>query len=160
MSESGPKKPMAPRCEHIAELVIRIDPPIEIGDIGGAERRVIPIIGGTVKGPRLNGVIKAAGADFQIIRADGVADLVARYVIEADDGALIYIKNAGLRHGPPELIAKLRRGEPVDPSLIYFRTTPRFETAAPAYAFLTRHIFIGMGARFPDRVELSLWMLL
>jgi hypothetical protein len=111
-----------------------------------------------VKGPRLNGRIRPAGADFQIIRPDGVAELVARYVIEAENGALIYIENIGIRHGPPELMAKLRRGERVDPSLIYFRSAPRFETASPEYGFLTRHLFIAVGARFPDSVALGLWM--
>ena len=122
------------------------------------ERRVIPITGGTGKGPRLNGIIKPAGADFQIIRPGGVAELSALYVIEAEGGALIFIENTGIRHGPPELMAKLRRGESVDPSLVYFRSVPRFETASPEHGFLMRHIFIGVGARFPDRVALRVWM--
>ena len=150
----------APRLEHIADLTIEIATPIEVGETGQGERRVIPITGGKVEGPRLNGRIRSAGADFQIIRAGGVAELVARYVIETNDGALVYIENTGIRHGPPELIEKLRRGEAVDPTSIYFRTVPRFETASPTYAFLTRHLFIAMGARYPDRVSLGLWMVL
>jgi len=149
-----------PRLEHIADLTIEIAAPIEVGETGHGERRVIPITGGKVSGARLNGNIRPAGADYQIVRPGGVAELVACYVIEADDGALIYIENTGIRHGPPELIARLRRGEPVDPKLIYFRTMPRFETASPKYAFLTRHLFIGVGARHADRVELGLWMVL
>ncbi|MFI5011406.1 MAG: DUF3237 domain-containing protein [Hyphomicrobiales bacterium] len=150
----------APRLEHVADLAIEIAQAIEVGETGIGERRVIPIIGGTVKGKRLNGRIMPAGADFQIIRATGIAELVASYVIEADNGALIHIENTGIRHGPPELIAKLRRGEEVDPSLIYFRTAPRFETASLEHAFLMRHLFIGIGARFPTSVALGVWMVL
>jgi Protein of unknown function (DUF3237) len=149
-----------PRLEHIADLTVEIAAPIEVGETGHGERRVIPISGGRVSGPRLNGRIRPAGADFQIVRPGGLAELGACYVIEADDGALIYVENTGIRHGPPELIARLRRGEPVDPGLIYFRTMPRFETAAPKYAFLMRHLFIGVGARHPDSVMLGLWMVL
>jgi hypothetical protein len=148
----------APELEHIADLTIEIAQPIEVGETGTGERRLIPIIGGTVKGKRLNGRIRPAGTDFQIIRPTGITELVARYVIEADNGGLIYIENAGIRHGPPELIAKLRRGEEVDPGLVYFRTAPRFETASLEHAFLMCHLFIGIGARFPTSVALGLWM--
>src|SRR5262245_55936682 len=116
----------APPLEFVAELKVSIGPPIEIGETGTGERRVIPITGGTVAGPRLAGAIRPGGADCQIVRPDGMTELVARYVIEAEGGALIFVENAGIRHGPPELIAKLRRGEPVDPARIYFRTVPRF----------------------------------
>ena len=149
----------APRLEHVADLDIELAETMEVGETGAGERRVIPIIGGTVKGPRLNGRIRPAGADFQIIRPNGVAELHACYVIEADGGELISVENRGIRHGPPELIARLRRGEEVDPDLIYFRTLPRFETASPRHHFLNRHLFIGIGARYPDRVKLGLWML-
>jgi hypothetical protein len=148
----------APSLEHVADLAVEIAEPLEIGEMGAGERRVIPIIGGTVEGPRLKGRIRPAGADFQIIRSCGVTELVARYVIEAEGGVLIYVENSGLRHGPPELMAKLRRGESVDPTQIYFRTVPRFETASPDYAFLTRHIFIASAARFPREVKLRIWL--
>jgi hypothetical protein len=111
-----------------------------------------------VAGSVLNGRILPGGADFQIIRPNGIAELAARYVIEADDGALVYVENNGIRHGPPELMEMLRRGEAVDPTLIYFRTAPRFETASPRLQFLTRRLFIAVGARWPDRVTLAVWM--
>jgi hypothetical protein len=115
---------------------------------------MIPIAGGEVTGPRIRGKVLPGGADFQIMRADGVTDLHARYVIEIESGQLIYVENTGVRCGPPELMEKLRRGEAVDPALIYFRSTPRFETAAPGYEWLMRNLFICAGARFPDRVEM------
>jgi hypothetical protein len=144
---------------HVADLVVRIAEPIEIGRIAGNLRRVIPIAGGEVLGTglggkELRGKVLPCGADFQLMRADGVTDLHARYVIEVEERQLIYVENSGVRYGAPALMEKLRRGEMVDPGLIYFRTTPRFETAAPGYEWLMRNLFICSGARYPDRVEM------
>jgi hypothetical protein len=138
-----------PRLLHAADLVVRIGTPIEMG-----KRRVIPITGGEVTGPLIRGRVLPGGADYQIVRPDGVTDLEARYVIELEDKQLIYVQNSGLRDGPPELLEKLRRGELVDPASIYFRTVPRFETSAVGYEWLARSIFLCSGARFPDRVEM------
>src|ERR1700733_6804223 len=143
-----------PGLVHVADLLVRVAEPIEIGRISGNLRRMIPIVGGEVLGPRILGRVLPGGADFQIMRADGVTDLHARYVIEIEAGQLIYVENSGVRYGPPELMEKLRRGEAVDPALIYFRTTPRFETAAPGCEWLMRNLFVCSGARFPDRVEM------
>jgi hypothetical protein len=144
-----------PGLLHVADLVVRIAEPIEIGRIAGNLRRMIPIAGGEVLGPRIQGKVLPGGADYQVMRADGVTDLHARYVIEIEDRHLIYVENSGIRYGPPELMEKLRRAEAVDPALIYFRTSPRFETAAPGYEWLMRNLFVCSGARFPDRVEMS-----
>jgi hypothetical protein len=143
-----------PGLVHVADLVVRIAAPIEIGLISGNLRRMIPIAGGEVLGPLIFGKVLPGGADFQVMRADGITDLHARYVIQLEAGQLIYVENSGVRYGPPELMEKLRRGEPVDPALIYFRSTPRFETAAPGYEWLMRNLFVCSGARFPDRVEM------
>ena len=140
---------------HVADLIILVAEPIEIGS-----RRVIPITGGEARGPKLHGHILPAGADFQVVRGDGVTELHARYVLETSCGALIYIENSGLRHGPADAMEQLRRGQPVDPALIYFRTTPRFETIAESHSWLTRHVFIGDGARHPDRVEFAVYQVL
>jgi hypothetical protein len=149
-----------PALEHVADLVARIATPIEIGRIAGNLRRVIPILGGEVLGPHIRGKVLPGGADYQVMRSDGITDLQARYVIETDDRCLIYVDNQGVRYGPPELMEKLRRGEPVDPALIYFRSTPRFETAAPGYEWLMQSLFLCSGARFPDRVELRFFRVL
>jgi Protein of unknown function (DUF3237) len=151
---------LTPSLEHVADLVAGIAQPIEIGRIAGNLRRVIPITGGEVTGPRLRGKVLPGGADYQIMRSDGITDLEARYVIQTDDQSLIYVENSGIRYGPPELMEKLRRGEPVDPALIYFRSTPRFETAASEYEWLMQSLFICSGARFPDRVELRFYRVL
>jgi len=143
-----------PQLVPVADLVVRIGAPIEIGRIAGNLRRVIPIASGEVLGPRIRGRVVPGGADFQVMRADGITDLHARYVIETEDRHLIYVENTGVRFGPPELMEKLRRGEEVDPGLIYFRSTPKFETAAPGYEWLMQNLFVCSGARFPDRVEM------
>src|SRR5229473_2661885 len=90
-------------------------------------------------------------------RGAGVAELEARYMLQADDGGLIAVVNRGLRHGPDAVMRKLIAGEPVDPGAYYFRCTPVFETAAPAYHWLTRTVFVASGARHPDRVEISVY---
>jgi Protein of unknown function (DUF3237) len=142
---------------HIADLTVFVGQPIEIGETATGVRRVIPILGGEVTGPRLQGRVLPAGADYQLIRADGVAELHARYVIEAAGGSRIYVENSGLRHGPAEAMERLRRGEAVDPALIYFRTTTKFETSDESLCWLARHIFVGTGVRHPDRVQISIY---
>lgn len=149
-----------PQLEHVADLIVRIAEPVEIGRIAGNLRRMIPILEGEVLGPAIRGKVLAGGADYQVMRSDGITDLHARYVIETEDRKLIYVENSGIRCGPPELMEKLRLGEPVDPALIYFRSSPRFETAAAEYEWLMRSLFLCSGARYPDRVELRFFRVL
>ena len=145
------------QLEHVIDLVAFVGDPCEIGSTPAGFRRVIPITGGEARGPRLFGRILPGGADIQLLRNDGVAELHARYAIETPDGARIYVENCGMRHGPPEAMERIRRGEPVDPAAIYFRTTPRFETGDERYSWLMRHIFVAEGVRRPDSVEISIY---
>lgn len=124
------------------------------------ERRIIDILGGTVSGARLNGRIVPGGADWQIIRSDGAADIQARYTIETDAGARILVSSEGLRHGPPDILARLARGEDVDPSLYYFRTVMRFETSDPAVDWLNRILALARGQRLPNTVRLDVYEVL
>ena len=130
------------------------------GDIGHGVRRIIPITGGEVKGEKVNGKVLPFGADFQIIRPDELIDLEAKYAFETDDGAVVYVENKGLRFGPVELLQKLKRGEPVDPKLIYFRTVPRFETGSENYRWLMENLFVGSAARHADRVVIDVHQVL
>jgi hypothetical protein len=134
-----------------------LGPPHELGETPLGRRRVIPITGGTFRGERLSGRVLPGGADWQVIRADGVADLDARYTLETDDKALIYVHNPGYRHGPAEVIKRLAAGESVDPALYYMRTTPRFETGAERYQWLNRIICVATGARRAAAVELEVF---
>lgn len=134
-----------------------VEAPQEVGFTPRGNRRLIPIVSGTARGPRLNGRILPNGVDYQLIVDAGMAEIQARYVIESSDGARIYVENTGIRRAEPSLIEKLRVGEPVDPALVYFRTVPRFETAAPEFAWMMRSIFLCAGARFPDSVVLDIY---
>jgi len=136
---------------------ITLAPPQELGAAPLGRRRIIPITGGRFRGERLSGRVLPGGADWQIVRGDGVSQLEARYTLETDDGALVYVRNVGLRHGPPEVLAKLAAGEPVDPLLYYMRTTPAFETGAAKYQWLNRVVCIATGARLADAVELDVF---
>lgn len=136
---------------------ITLAPPLEMGVSALGRRRIIEITGGQFSGERLSGKVLPGGADWQLVRADGVAYLDTRYTLETQDGALIYVQNRGYRHGPAEVIERLARGEAVDPASYYFRTSPWFETSAPEYAWLNRTIFLGSGARLADRVRLEVF---
>jgi Protein of unknown function (DUF3237) len=153
---------MSPVLEtkYVFTITARIGPVTSAGDIGRGVRRIIPIIGGEVRGPKVNGKLLAFGADFQIIRPNELIDLEAKYAFETDDGATVYVENRGIRFGPVELLQKLKRGEAVDPKLIYFRTVPKFETGNEKYRWLMEHIFVASAARHVDRVVIDVHMVL
>ncbi|HET7491053.1 MAG TPA: DUF3237 domain-containing protein [Bradyrhizobium sp.] len=130
------------------------------GDIGAGVRRIIPVTGGEVRGGVVNGKVLPFGADFQIIRPNHLIELEAKYAIQTDDGAVIYVENKGIRFGPVELLERLNRGEAVDPNLIYFRTVPKFETGAEKYHWLMQSVFIGKAARHTDRVVIEVHQVL
>jgi hypothetical protein len=121
--------------------------PQKIGAVPHGTRVTAPIASGHFGGPRLRGKVLPGGGDWTLLRADGVLELDLRVTLETDDGALIHMTSFGLRHGPPEVIAALARGESVDPSTYYFRTTRRFETGHPKYAFLNRLVAVSSGDR-------------
>lgn len=145
------------RLEPLASLRIELGPAQELGETGRGRRRIIPITGGVFNGSRLSGTVLAGGADWQLVRADGVAEIDARYTLRTDDGTLIYVRNPGYRHGPTEVIAQLAAGMDPDPSLYYMRSMPRFETGAPRYAWLNRAVCVASGARRPHAVELEVY---
>jgi uncharacterized protein DUF3237 len=129
-------------------LQVKVAAAQNIGAVPLGARRTVPLTGGAFEGPRLRGTVLAGGsADWLLLRADSVLEMDLRVTLRTDDGALISMKSFGLRHGPPEVIAAIGRGEIVDPATYYFRTTPRFETAQPAYAFLNRLVAVASGDR-------------
>lgn len=143
--------------EPIFTIDAELDAMLHLGQTPYGERRIIGIRGGTVTGPKLNGCVLPGGADWQFIRADGAADIQARYTIETDAGARILVDSKGLRHGPPDVIAALTRGEPVDPSRYYFRTVMRFETSHPEADWLNRILAISRGERHANSVRLDVY---
>ncbi len=151
--------PIPMNLEHICDVAVKVAKPFEIGDVGTGERRIIDIQGGVLKGPKFNGKVLPGGADFQIIRPNGFTILEARYAIQAEDGALVYVENNGVRFGAPDVMAKIKRGEPVDPAQVYFKSVIRFETAAAQYRWMMESMFVCSGQRKPDAVELSIYRL-
>ena len=145
------------QLEPLFRAEITLAPVQEFGATPMGRRRIIPITGGTFSGARLSGKVLPGGADWQVIRPDGVAYLDARYTIETADGALVYVRNRGYRHGPPAVIERLARGEAVDPALYYMRTTPWFETGEPRYAWLNRIVCVGSGARLAAAVQIDFY---
>ena len=148
------------KTRYVFTLTVAIGAVTTAGETGHGVRRIIPITGGTVKGDDINGKICAFGADFQVIRPNELIELEAKYAFETDDGAVVYVENKGMRFGPVELLQKLKRGEPVDPKLIYFRTVPKFETGHEKYRWLMENLFIGSAARHADRVVIDVHQVL
>ncbi len=153
-----------PALEHFCDLQVFVTPPIEAGEIIGlnsrGRRRIIPITGGTMTGPHLQGRVLPGGADFQVVVSDTCADLDARYLIALDGeyaGEHIYVVNRALRRGSAEDVAKLVRGEPVDPARIYFRCAPTFEVSSPALKWLTESLFVGSAQRGTSSVHISFY---
>jgi Protein of unknown function (DUF3237) len=148
---AAPSAP-APSLAYAFSADVKVAPPVELGAIDGGRRRFIAITGGTVDGPRLKGEVLASGGDWQTIMPGGLTRLEAKYFIRAADGTVIEVTNIGVRTAAPEVIDKLARGEPVDPSLYYFRTSPSFKVAAGSHQWLERTLFVARGIRRPDRV--------
>jgi hypothetical protein len=142
--------------ELLCKLSVEVGEVISMGPGPVGERRRVDILGGTFEGPRMRGQVMP-GADWQLLRQDGVLDLDARYALRADGGGLVHVLSQGLRHGPPEVMARLARGEDVDPSSYVFRSVMRFETGEPALAFLNKTIAVAVAQRKARRVELTAW---
>jgi hypothetical protein len=150
----------APQLEFVFEARVNVAPPIDLGETPRGRQRMIPILGGAVEGPKFRGQVLAGGADWQILRPDGVAELTARYVIRAEDGNQIAVVNRALRHAPPAINARLLAGEKVDPALVYFRGAPSFASASPAHDWLNRSVFVCTGERWPDAVLIQFFRVL
>ena len=156
-----PALPPAPELEYLGRLNIEVAAPVEVGRTYAGQRRVIPITGGSLTGPKVSGTILNAGADFQVIRSATESDLDARYVIELDDGARLFVMNVAYRTGSAEDITALAEGHEVPAERIYFRCAPRFEVAdsdTSSWRWLESTVVIGSGRREPDAVIIDLWI--
>jgi hypothetical protein len=116
------------------------------------DRRVAVVTGGRFESrdDGLRGRVQSGGSDWQTLRSDNTTTLDVRLVLETEGGDLIGMTYKGLRHGPPETLARLARGENVDPSEYYFRLVPFFETASERFAWLNGILAVATGHRFPD----------
>jgi Protein of unknown function (DUF3237) len=147
-----------PELEFVYEATGNLGVPVHIGDTVDGTRRIIPIFeGGRVEGPLIQGALMGNAADFQLSRPDGVTVADATYALRTDDGVIIQIHNKGLRHGPPEVMARLTAGEDVDPADYYFRTIPEFIAPAGKYDWMNRSVFVCSGARYAAAIKLWVW---
>jgi len=149
--------PPAPALVAMTQIRCEVGTLVSLGNTKYGERRYVPLGGGTVQGPELNGTLVEGGVDWQIQRSDGVLDIAAHYVIRADDGALIEVQSEGMRHGPPEVMARLARGEMVPREAYLFRTIVRFTTGAPTWLHLNKVLALACGQREARQVLLDLY---
>ena len=154
---AGPAAP-PPTLDYAFTARITLAPPVELGAVEGGRRRFIGITGGTLEGPLLQGTVIPGGGDWQTIAAGGLTQVEARYFLKAADGTVIEITNPGVRVASAEVTDKLAKGEPVDPSAYYFRTTPRFVVADGPHDWMKRHAFVARGVRKPTEVLIDFYV--
>ncbi len=136
------------KTQHLFTMPVDVEMPLQmVGATPIGERRIAKVTGGTFTGPEMNGKILPGGGDWLLLRSDGSLQLDVRVTLETDDGALIFMTYRGFRHGPAEVMARLNKGEDVDPSEYYFRVAPLFETGAEKYDWLNRIVAVGTGHR-------------
>jgi hypothetical protein len=156
-----PTDPLAPpSLEYFADLQVEVGVPQVLSQGPRGMRRLVPITGGSARGTGWTARVIPGGTDFQLIVSDTLSELDARYGLETDAGDLIYVQNHAVRAAPPEAMAKLLRGEPVDPGQIYFRCNPRFETSSPSLRWIGERMFVGVGVRHPAQVVMRFFTLL
>ena len=150
-ANAWPAGPPGVTTEFVFEARVTVDEPLVIGQSTHGLRRVVPITGGHFAGPGIKGRVVPGGADWQIVRPDGVIDIHATYTLETDDGGLIIVDNRGMRHAPPAVMERLAKGESVLGDEYYFRTVAQFEAPLGSkYEWLNRALFIGVAERHPD----------
>jgi len=148
-----------PRLTALFRLEATVGQPLDLGERPEGRRRIVPLTGGTFTGPRLSGtLLPGASADWQTVQADGTALGDIRYTLQTQQGDLLYVRSRGVRHGSPEVLARLGRGEQVDPSEYTFRTSTQIETAAPALDWLNKGVFVGVGGRQPAGVIYEIYL--
>jgi muconolactone delta-isomerase len=142
-----------PGLALVYRLEATLGQPLDLGETAHGRRRIVPQTGGTFTGPEISGkLLPGASADWQILLADGTALADLRYTLQTDDGSLLYVRSQGVRHGSPEVLARLARGENVDASEYTFRTSTQIETAVPELDWLNKGVFISVGGRQPAGV--------
>lgn len=148
----------APGLEYAFTATVLVAAPVEMGQADGGRKRFIAITGGKVEGPKLTGEVLNAGGDWQVIESTGLARVEAHYFLKASDGTVIEVTNPGVRVASPEVTERLAKGEPVDPSEYYFRTTPSFKVTAGPHEWLRRSAFVARGVRRPDKVLIDFYI--
>ena len=154
--------PIEPRFEYALTITINLDRAYWVRpSLYGSERWGAYLKDGTFEGPGIKGIVLPnSGADWPMWRQDGVIDFDARYMLQTDDGAVIYLQNRGYRWGPPEVMEAMTRREEVDPSAYYMRVSPKFEAPAGKYEWLSRYVFVGVAEKTPGGNQIHYWKVL
>ena len=139
--------------EFVTTFEIEVAAPLE----AEAGRRMIPVLGGTVRGPRLNGVILPGGADWQHQESPDVLRIGGRWIMETDDRVRIEVETPGIRRASAQILSELLTGQEVDSSRYYFRVAPRFTLASSEYQWLRDTIFVGLGAKQTESVKIDVF---
>jgi hypothetical protein len=141
---------MTIRTQPLFRMALNVGSAQPLGPTQAGERRVVPVLGGSFEGERLRGAVEPGGSDWIVVKPDGALHLDVRLVLKMHDGALVGMTYRGIRHGPAEVMARVNRGEPVDPSEYYFRAAVTFETGSTTYAWLNNVIAVSIGSRRPE----------
>ena len=120
-----------PEAEFVFQIRAELEPAVVLGNSSDGQRQATPITGGVFEGPEIKGEILPGGADYQLLRPDGVREIKAIYMIRTDDGELINVTNAGIIVAPED-----EEGEP------YIMTTPSFRAPVGKYDWLNKSIFL------------------
>jgi hypothetical protein len=139
---------------------LKVQPLVVVGNTPGTNRRIGLVSGGSFEGVRLSGEVLGGGSDWQAVRADDSTTLDVRLVLKTKDEATIAMTYRGVRHGSPDIIRRMERGDDVDPASYYFRISPMFETAAAHYDCLNRILAVGIGHRQPEGPVYSVFEML
>ena len=148
-----------PHLTLVYRLEATLGEPLELGETAQGRRRIVPLTGGAFIGPEVNGtLLPGASADWQTVLPDGTALGDIRYTLQTGEGHLLYVQSRSIRHGSAEVLARLGRGEEVDPSEYTFRTWTQIETGATALDWLNKGVFIGVGGRTPGGVTYATYL--
>ena len=148
------------KTELLFEVSVDLEPPQAIGATPHGNRQVYYVRGGSFEGPKLKGEVLPGGGDWLLLRPDGAGELDVRGTLRTDDGHLIYTYYRGIIQAPPEVMQRAVRGEAVDPSEYYFRTTPVYETASEKYGWLNRTVAVAVGRFKPGWVGYTVYAVL
>jgi hypothetical protein len=148
------------QTELLFDMQVELGEAQQVGATPRGSRVIAPLTGGMFAGPKLKGDVLPGGADWLLTRTDGVRELDVRLTLRTDDGHLIYMSYRGINTITPEIIQRLRHGEPVSPSEYYMRITPVFETGAERYGWLNRIVAVGVGQRLPTAVRHTVYAIL
>ena len=148
------------KYEFLCEIDVDLEEPIDVGSTPHGVRMIYNIKGGTVEGPKVSGKVLPTGADWLIIRPDMAAELDVRATMQTNDNEIVYIYYRGIINADLEIIDRIQKGEDVDPSEYYFRTTPVFETSSEKYGWLNRIVAVGVGKLAKNKVKYKVYMIL